>query len=142
LLFALSELNYLAAESGPRSAKAGAPHDRADYYLLRRSMPGSSCLAMRLSRRPLPSTSVFRTACDLYNFGWTALTEPRSTDAVAVLQGGTRRLPVGRLKCNSASPGSLAAGRSSRASSSPTDMWCVAWACAIGCLAWALPWWA
>src|SRR5262249_14145037 len=50
---------------------------------------------------PGPFDQRFRTACDLYNYGLgLALAQPNSTNALVVLAGGTRRLPVGQLELN------------------------------------------
>jgi pimeloyl-ACP methyl ester carboxylesterase len=99
LLFALSELNYLAAERLRRSVKPWEPRDARDYYL------ASAVYAwfFLFGDAPAPPPSAFdqrfRTACDLYNFGlgW-ALTGRRSTNALAFLAGGTRELPVGQIE--------------------------------------------
>lgn len=106
LLFALSELNYLAGERLRRSIKPWEPRDARDYYL------ASAVYAwfFLFGDAPAPPPSAFdqrfRTACDLYNFGlgW-ALTGRRSTNAVAFLAGGTRKLPVGQIDISFSQPG-------------------------------------
>jgi pimeloyl-ACP methyl ester carboxylesterase len=106
LLFALSELNYLAGERLRRSAKPREPRDARDYYL------ASAVYAwfFLFGDTPAPSPSAFdqrfRTACDLYNFGlgW-ALTGRGSTNVVAFLAGGTRKLPVGQIDITFSQPG-------------------------------------
>jgi pimeloyl-ACP methyl ester carboxylesterase len=98
LLFALSELNSLAAERIRRSVKPWEPRDARDYYLA--SAVYAWFFLFGDATDPLPTgfDPRFRTACDLYNNGlaW-ALTERRSTNALAVLAGGTRHLPMGQL---------------------------------------------
>jgi pimeloyl-ACP methyl ester carboxylesterase len=106
LLFALSELNYLAGERLRRSVKPWEPRDARDYYL------ASAVYAwfFLFGDAPAPPLSAFdqrfRTACDLYNFGlgW-ALTGRRSTNAVAFLAGGIRKLPVGQIDISFSQPG-------------------------------------
>jgi len=99
LLFALAELSYVAGEHIRGSLKPWDPRDARDYYL------GSAVYAYLFlfedgnSAKPGAFDRRFRNACDLYNYGlgW-ALTERRSTNAVAQLQGGRRRLPVGEIE--------------------------------------------
>ena len=106
LLYALSELNYLAGERLRRSIKPWETRDARDYYL------ASSVYAWFFlfgdASAPPPSSfdQRFRTACDLYNFGlgW-ALTGRRSSKAAAFLAGGTRKLPVGQIDITFSQPG-------------------------------------
>jgi pimeloyl-ACP methyl ester carboxylesterase len=98
LLFALSELNYVTAERLRRSVKPWEPRDARDYYLASAVYAWFFLFGDSVDLPPEPFDSRFRTACDLYNYGlgW-ALTERRSTNAVAILAGGARTLPIGRL---------------------------------------------
>jgi pimeloyl-ACP methyl ester carboxylesterase len=98
LLFALAELSYVAGEQIRGSLKPWDPRDARDFYL------GSAVYAYLFlfgegkDARPDGFDRRFRNACDLYNYGlgW-ALTERRSTNGVAELRGGKRRLPVGEI---------------------------------------------
>ena len=99
LLFVLSELNYLAAERLRLGVKPWEPRDARDYYLA--SAVYAWLFLFDEAGRVTPDVFDQRggTACDLYNYalGW-ALTERRSTNATAVMSGGTRRLPVGQVE--------------------------------------------
>jgi pimeloyl-ACP methyl ester carboxylesterase len=99
LLFALAELNYISGERIRRSVKAWERRDARDYYLASAIYSWLFLFADAADALPSPFDQRFRTACDLYNYGlgW-ALTEPRGTNAVAVLSGGTRSLPVGQVE--------------------------------------------
>jgi pimeloyl-ACP methyl ester carboxylesterase len=98
LLFVLSELNYLAAERLRLGVKPWEPRDARDYYLA--SAVYAWLFLFDDGGRVMPDVFDHRggTACDLYNYalGW-ALTERRSTNATAVMSGGTRRLPFGEM---------------------------------------------
>jgi hypothetical protein len=106
LLFALAELNHLAAERLRRSVKPWEPRDARDYDL------ASACYAYLylLEKEGVPKTDAFydrfRQAGDLYYIGlvW-ALTERRATNSVAILAGGTRQLPCGQLELEFTRPG-------------------------------------
>jgi hypothetical protein len=99
LLFALAELSYVAGERIRGSLKAWDPRDARDFYL--GAAVYSYLFLFGETNGNLPSAfdRRFRTACDLYNYGlgW-ALTERRATNAIAVLQPGKRRLPVGEIE--------------------------------------------
>jgi len=101
LLFALAELNYLAAHQVQQVVKPWDARDARNYYLA--SAVYAWLFLFGDANEPVPSAYDlrFRTACDLYNFGlgW-ALTGRRSTNAVARLEGGERQLPVGRVELN------------------------------------------
>lgn len=99
LLFALSELHYLAGERLRRGVKPWEPRDARDYYLAAAAYAWFFLFGDAPEAPPGAFDPRFRTACDLYNYslGW-ALTERRGTNAVAVLAGGTRRLPVGQME--------------------------------------------
>lgn len=98
LLFALSELNYLAGERLRHSVKPWETRDARDYYLASAVYAWLFLFGDAADPPPGAFDQRFRTACDFYNYslGW-ALTERRGTNAVAVLAGGARRLPAGRL---------------------------------------------
>ena len=99
LLFALSELNYIEGDRVRRSLKPWETRDPRDYYLASTAYAWFFLFGDAAGAPPGPFDERFRTACDLYNYslGW-ALTEPNSTNALAVLAGGTRRLPIGQLE--------------------------------------------
>jgi pimeloyl-ACP methyl ester carboxylesterase len=99
LLFVLSELNYLAGERLRRSVKAWEPRDARDYYL---ASAVYAWLFLFSETTAAPSDRFdqrYQTASDLYNhgLGW-ALTERRSTNAIAILAGGVRRLPFAQME--------------------------------------------
>jgi pimeloyl-ACP methyl ester carboxylesterase len=99
LLFALSELNYLAGERVRRNVKPWDTRDARDYYLAS-AVYAWFFIFSGTSDAPLDAFDQrFRAACDLYNYAlaW-ALTERRGTNGVAILAGGSRRLPTGRLE--------------------------------------------
>ena len=97
-LFALAELNYLAGDRLRRSVKAWEPRDARDYYLASAVYAYFFLFGDANQPRPDGYDLRFRLACELYNngLGW-ALTERRSTNAVAVLAGGDRALPFSSL---------------------------------------------
>ena len=99
LLFALTELSYVAGEQIRRSVKPWDPRDARDYYL------GSAVYAWLFlfgEGNDAPSRAFdrrFREACDYYNYGLgLALTGRRSTNAVVHLESARRRLPVGDIE--------------------------------------------
>ena len=97
-IFALAELNYLAADRLSRSVKPWEPRDARDYYLA--SAVYSYFFLFGEADQPQPDgfDLRFRVACELYNNGLgLALTKPKSKDAEAILAGGERKLPVGSL---------------------------------------------
>ena len=99
LLFALSELNYLEGERLRRSVKAWDTRDARDYYLACSVYAWFYLFGEAEGAPPDAFDQRFRAACDLYNYGlgW-SLTERRSTNALAVLEKGTRRLPFGEVQ--------------------------------------------
>jgi pimeloyl-ACP methyl ester carboxylesterase len=106
LLFALSELNYLAGERVRRSVKPWEPRDARDYYLASAVYAWWFLFGDAADAPPGAFDARFRSACELYNYGlgW-ALTERRGTNAVAVLAGGERRLPDGQIHLEFKTPG-------------------------------------
>jgi len=101
LQFALAELNYITGERLRRGVKPWEQRDARDYYLASAVYAWFFLFGEAAKAPPDPFDSRFRTACDLYNYGlgW-ALTERSSTNAVAVLAGGNRALPIGQLEVN------------------------------------------
>jgi pimeloyl-ACP methyl ester carboxylesterase len=99
LLFALSELNYIEGDRVRRSLKAWETRDARDYYLASAVYAWFFLFGDAADAPPGPFDQRFRTACDLYNYGlgW-ALAQNHSTNAFAVLAGGTRSLPLGQLE--------------------------------------------
>jgi len=100
LLFALAELNYLTGDRLRRnSVKPWEPRDARDYYLAAAVYAWWFLFGEASEPPPGQFDERFRTACDLYNYGlgW-AFTERRSTNAVAVLASGERRLPGGAIQ--------------------------------------------
>lgn len=98
LLFALSELSYVAAQDIRRSVKPWDARDPRDYYL------GSAVYAWLFlfgegkEAPPGAFDRRFRDACDFYNYSLgLALTERRNTNALVRLESGPRRLPVGQI---------------------------------------------
>lgn len=98
LLLALSELSYAAGERLRRNVKPWERRDPRDYYLASAvyswfflfdgtAHEAEGAFDQRLGR-----------AGDLYNYGlsW-ALSERHGTNALAVLSGGRRDLPTGRI---------------------------------------------
>jgi len=106
MLFALSELNYLAANRLRHGVKPWEPLDARDYYLASAVYAWLFLFGDAAESSPDAFDLRFRTACDLYNFGlgW-ALTERRGTNAVAILASGERRLPLGRIELKLTQPG-------------------------------------
>ena len=98
LLFALSEMSYVAGDRIRRSVKPWDPRDARDYYL------GSAVYAWFFlfgeGKDPLPGAfdRRFREACDFYNHGLgLGLSEGKGTNSFVRLEGAPRRLPVGEL---------------------------------------------
>jgi pimeloyl-ACP methyl ester carboxylesterase len=106
LLLALAELNYLAGERLRHSIKPWEPRDARDNYLASAVYAWLFLFGDAAAPPPSPFDPRFRTACDLYNYslGW-ALTARRSTNAVAILAGGVRRLPAGQIDIEFKQPG-------------------------------------
>ena len=97
-IFALAELNYLAADRLSRSVKPWEPRDARDYYLASAVYAYFFLFGEADQPRPDGYDLRFRVACELYNNGLgLALTKRRSKDAEAILAGGERKLPVGSL---------------------------------------------
>jgi pimeloyl-ACP methyl ester carboxylesterase len=99
LLFALSELSYVAGNRIRQSVKRGDQRDDRDYYL------GSAVYAWLYlfgdGKDPKPDAFEprFRLACEFYNnsLGLALITERRSTNAFVRLENAHRRLPVGAI---------------------------------------------
>lgn len=100
LLFALSELSYVAGNHIQRSVKPWDPRDARDYYLgsavyayLYLFGEGADAPAGPYQRR-------FREACDFYNYslGLAFRETARSTNTAIRLEAGRRRLPVGEIE--------------------------------------------
>ena len=98
LLYALSEMSFLAGNQIRRSVKPWDPRDARDYYL------GSAVYAWLFlfgeakGEKPDAFDRRFRAACDFYNAGLgLALRERRSTNASVQLLSGRRQLPVGEI---------------------------------------------
>src|SRR5262245_6907610 len=98
LLFALSELSYLAADRLRHNVNPWETRDPRDYYLASAVYAWYYLFSDCVDPPPGPFDNRFRSACDLYNFGlgW-ALTEKHATNFVAQLKPGTRHLPVGEI---------------------------------------------
>ena len=97
-IFALAELNYLAADRLGRSVKPWEKRDPRDYYLA--SAVYAYFFLFGEANQPLPDgfDLRFRTACELYNNGLgLSLCKPGDKDAEAILAGGERKLPIGTL---------------------------------------------
>lgn len=99
LLFALSEMSYLAGEDIRRSLKSCETRDARDYYL------GSAVYAWLFlygeGKDPKPDAFKirFREACEFYNTGvGLAMTERRNTNATMKFVDGWRPLPVGGIQ--------------------------------------------
>ena len=98
LLYALSELNYIEGERLRHSVKPWEPRDARDYYLASAVYAWFFIFNSATNQPLMEYDDRFRAACNFYNFGlsW-ALTGWRATNAVAILQKGTRHLPVGEI---------------------------------------------
>ena len=99
MLFALSELSYVAGDQIRRSLKPWDQRDARDYYL------GSAIYAWLFlfgeGKGPAPSAfdRRFREACDFYNYSLgLALTGPKCTNDTVQLVSGRRALPVGEIE--------------------------------------------
>jgi hypothetical protein len=99
LLFALAEVSYEAGDQIRRSVKRPDNRDSRDFYL------GSAVYAWLFlfgegkDEPPDAFDRRFREACDFYNYGLgLALTGPKSTNAVVLLDQGRRKLPVGEIE--------------------------------------------
>jgi pimeloyl-ACP methyl ester carboxylesterase len=98
LFFALSELNYLTAENLRHSVKPWETRDARDYYLASAVYAWMFLFGDVADPPPGPFDERLRSACDLYNYslGW-ALSEPRGTNAIAILGGGPRKMTEGSI---------------------------------------------
>ena len=106
LLYALSELNYIEGERLRRSVKPWEPRDARDYYLASAVYAWFFIFNNATNQTPPEYDDRFRSACNFYNAGlsW-ALTARDTTNAVAILQDGTRHLPVGDMSIRVSQPG-------------------------------------
>jgi len=99
LLFVLAELNYAAGERLRHSVQPWEPRDPRDYYLA--SSIYAWLFLLGEGKEPPPGLfdERFGTACELYNYalGW-AFTERRSTNAIAIVEGGTRRVQAATVE--------------------------------------------
>jgi len=100
LFFALAELSYAAGDHISKSVQPWDPRDARDYYL------GAAVYAYWFIFGDTNTVHTaaeafdrrFRTACDLYNYGLgLALRERRGTNGVVIIEGASRRLPVGEI---------------------------------------------
>lgn len=100
VLFALSELNYFAGERLRRSVKPWEPRDPRDYYLASSVYAWMFLFGNATDPAPAAFDERFSSACDLYNYGlgWALMEKKRSTNGVAVLAGGERRIPGGEME--------------------------------------------
>jgi pimeloyl-ACP methyl ester carboxylesterase len=100
MLFALSELNYFAGERLRHSVKPWEPRDSRDYYLASAVYAWLFLLGDAADPPPGSFDERFSSACDLYNYslGWALTQKHRSTNALAVIAGGTRRVPGGEME--------------------------------------------
>ncbi len=98
LLFALSELSYVAARQISRSVKPWDTRDPRDYYLGSALYAWLYLFGQGKDAPPSPFDRRFRTACDFYNHSLgLALTARKSTNGVVALENSRRRLPVGEI---------------------------------------------
>ena len=106
LLYALSELNYIEGERVQRIVKPWDPRDARDYYLASAVYAWFFIFNNATNQTSVEYDDRFRSACNFYNAGlsW-ALTARDTTNAVAILQSGTRRLPVGEMDIQLSQPG-------------------------------------
>jgi pimeloyl-ACP methyl ester carboxylesterase len=106
ILYALSELNYLEGERVRRIVKPWEPRDARDYYLASAVYAWFFIFNNVTNQTPMAYDDRFRAACNFYNTGlsW-ALTGWRATNAVAILQSGTRHLPMGEIDIQFSQPG-------------------------------------
>jgi pimeloyl-ACP methyl ester carboxylesterase len=98
LVYALSELSFLAGDYYRRRADRDQPHDASDYYL------GAAIYAWLYlfgeGKDPTPSAfdRRFRDACEFYNRGLgLALTGQKATNTLVTLANSHCRLPVGEI---------------------------------------------
>ena len=99
VLYALSELSFVAGDFVSRSVQPWDKRDARDFYL------GAAVYSYLFlfsdeprGAKPSAFDRRFRNACDLYNHGLgLALKETRGTNGVVHLEDGRRRLPVGEI---------------------------------------------
>lgn len=97
-IFALAELNYLAAMRIGRSVKPWETRDARDYYLASAVYAYFFLFGDADQPRPDGFDLRFRLACELYNNGLgQALTAWRGQDTRVYLASGDRKLPHGSL---------------------------------------------
>jgi pimeloyl-ACP methyl ester carboxylesterase len=108
LLYALAELNFTEGERLRHDAsfRPWETRDDRDYYLASAVYAWFFIFQCPTNSLGFAFDNRFRAACDLYNgsLGW-ALTGRRATNAVALLQGGRRKLPVGQIEMTFSQPG-------------------------------------
>jgi pimeloyl-ACP methyl ester carboxylesterase len=98
LLFALSEMSYIAAQQISRSVKPWDVRDPRDYYLGSALYAWLYLFGQGKDATPSPFDRRFRSACDFYNRSLgLALTSKRSTNGVVTLESSRRRLPKGEI---------------------------------------------
>ncbi len=100
LLYALSELNFIEGERVRRAAWTWTPQDARDYYLASAVYAWFFLSSESTNQALVAFDDRFRAACNFYNtgLGWALTTGPRATNAVAMLQGGTRQTPAGKIE--------------------------------------------
>jgi len=99
LLYALSELNFIEGDRLRHADWSWNSRDDRDYYLASAVYAWFFLQAESTNPAPVAYDDRFRAACNFYNtgLGW-ALTGRRATNAVVILQGGTRQLPTGQIE--------------------------------------------
>jgi pimeloyl-ACP methyl ester carboxylesterase len=99
-------LNYIEGERVRRIVKPWEPRDARDYYLASAVYAWFFIFDNVTNQTPMAYDDRFRAACNFYNTGlsW-ALTGWRATNAVAILQSGTRHLPMGEIDIQFSQPG-------------------------------------
>jgi pimeloyl-ACP methyl ester carboxylesterase len=98
LLYALAEVSFLTGEQTRKSLKVRETRDARDYYLGAAVYSYLFLFSEPTNGMPSAYDRRFRVACDLYNYGLgLALIQPKDTNAIARLESGKRRLPVGQI---------------------------------------------
>lgn len=98
LLFALSEISFIAGERIRRSVQPWEPRTAQDYYLGAAIYAWLYLYGEAAGDRPGPYDRRFRAACDFYNHNLgLAFTGRRSTNATVQIEFRPRRLPVGEI---------------------------------------------
>lgn len=99
LLFALSEMSYVAARHISRSVKPWDTRDPRDYYLGSALYAWQYLFGQGKDALPNPFDRRFRAACDFYNYSLgLALASSKSTNGAVTLVNTRRRLPVGEIE--------------------------------------------